>query len=147
MSDLRSKPWWTRTLFHLLDRLCIIKCIYFLSTVLLALEQWPSRRRHTSNEVPKTVSASLVKSLCGSFATRTPRDNPQFPLHLICEFLAMNQLTTQRKEISREEDATSVRQAQTRNLQESRQSMAVFFVMSAYVVMGVTTFTTAATNR
>ncbi|KAL9970201.1 hypothetical protein ACROYT_G022535 [Oculina patagonica] len=72
---------------------------------------------------------------------------PNVPDCYISLELAMNQLTTQRKEISREEDATSVRQAQTRNLQESRQSMAVFFVMSAYVVMGVTTFTTAATNR
>ena len=115
------------------------QCIYFLSTERLALEQWPSRRGSTSCDVPRTVYIKPCKVTLWIIHHHKAQGAP---LSFLCEILATNQLTSQRKEISREEDATSVPQAQTRNLQESRQSMAVFFVMSTFVVMGVTTFTT-----
>ena len=73
--DRKSKQWWMRIFFHLLD-ICRVNAFVCYQHCYLLWDSGPVEEEVSPMMSQKQFTSSLVKSLCGLFTNRKPRGHP-----------------------------------------------------------------------
>ena len=138
----KSKRWWMRIFFHLLD-ICHLNTFIMYQQCYVQWNSGPVEEDVTPMMDQKAFTSSLVKSLCGNHTSRKQSGRPSLsPPSLLLRTSGYESVNIVKLEFWREEDVLSAALVKTEKERGWRQSMAAYNAVCDCAVINALTFST-----